>query len=688
MGVGGGGEFDDWVHTVPEAFALEFYASPKLKKRKTVSLEMSAAKDFIRDVFGVPMLSPIITLKHAPVASVMVLSRLCCRALLATLLLSTGAAGGQLAPLIANVPGRHNTSLNGNWHVIIDPYDVGSLDYRARPLKNNNAFYKDHKPSSRSELVEYNFDTSGTLAVPGDWNTQRESLLFYEGTVWYKRSFDYSLPANKRLFLHFGAANYEAYVYLNGEELGHHEGGFTPFDLEITRGIQPTNNILVVRVDNRRRKDEVPTDNTDWWNYGGITRSVTLVEVPETFIQDYLVQLNRGSRQQIKGSVQLDGSQLRQKVKLRIPETSLEESVETDVAGRAEFSFRANVNLWSPESPKLYKVEIDSETDRVSDDIGFRSIEVRGTNILLNGSPVFLRGISLHEESPLHPGRARSGEDARVLLTWAKELGCNFVRLAHYPHNETMIRMADEMGLMVWEEVPVYWTIQWESPKTLRNAEDQLSEVMTRDRNRVAVIIYSVANETPISEPRNRFLRELIHQAHAADSTRLVSAALQAEEEDQGGHFTVQINDPIAADLDVIGNNEYIGWYNHTPADADTATWVSRYDKPLIMSEFGGDALFGYHGDSDTRWTEEYQENLYRHQISMLKRIPFLRGATPWILKDFRSPRRTLPKFQDYFNRKGLISNEGEKKKAFFALQQFYQNLQTDSANRKLSASH
>jgi len=262
-------------------------------------------------------------------------------------------------------------------------------------------------------------------------------------------------------------------------------------------------------------------------------------------------------------------------------------------------------------------------------------------------------------------------------LSWAKELGCNFVRLAHYPHNQAMLQMADQMGIMVWEEVPVYWTIQWGNPDTLRNAANQLKELIARDHNRASLIIYSVANETPISDARNRFLGQLIQEAHSADSTRLVSAALQADEIDQGNRISVRISDPIASQLDVMGNNEYIGWYIHRPDDADRVEWISQYDKPLIMSEFGGDALSGLHGDPLARWTEEYQENLYEHQIAMLKRIPFLRGTTPWILKDFRSPRRTLPHIEDYFNRKGLISEQGKKKKAYFVLQRFYRALQS-----------
>ena len=588
-----------------------------------------------------------------------------------------GHAAAQVAPLIANINARQTATLDGQWQAIVDPYDVGAIDYRGQPLKNNSAFYKNYKPESKSELVEYDFDTAGQLTVPGDWNTQRESLLFYEGSVWYQRSFDYTKSPKNRLFLHFGACNYLAAVYLNGEELGEHEGGFTPFDFEITDRVKPRGNFLILRINNTRKKEQVPTINTDWWNYGGITRPVTLVEVPETFVQDYSVQLEKESTRQIKGWLQLNGPQLQQKVTIRLPEVGFSKTFQTDSKGRGEFSFSADLTLWSPENPKLYIVELASETDQVTDHIGFRSIDVRGTNILLNGKPVFLRGISIHEEAPTRAGRAWSEDDARTLLSWAKELGCNFVRLAHYPHNEAMLRMADQMGLMVWAEVPVYWTIQWENPQTLHNAENQLNEMIARDHNRAALIIYSVANETPVSDPRNRFLRQLIQDARSADPTRLVSAALQSNQLVQQGRMTIRVNDPIAADLDVLGNNEYIGWYVGRPEDPDSIDWISAYDKPLIMSEFGGDALFGYHGDVLTRWTEEYQENLYEHQIGMLKRIPFLRGMTPWVLKDFRSPRRTLPRFQDYFNRKGLVSDHGEKKRAFFVLQKFYRESQS-----------
>ena len=573
--------------------------------------------------------------------------------------------------LITNTEARKTISLNGNWQVIIDPYESGFYNYRYQP--SDNGYFKNAKPKSKSDLIEYDFDKSETLKVPGDWNTQKDQLFFYEGTIWYKKSFDYQRQPNTRLFVYFGAANYLADVYLNGEKLGEHEGGFTPFNFEITNRVKDTGNFLIVKVDNKRRRDAVPTLMTDWWNYGGLTRDVKLIETPQTFVRDYTVQLQKGSRNRVTGKVMLDGEKRNQSITVRIPEAGISKKFATDNGGVATIDFNADLKLWSPEDPKLYDVLIGAETDQVREQIGFRSIETRGTDILLNGKPVFLRGVCIHEEAPLRGGRAFSREDAVTLLSWAKELGANFVRLAHYPHNEFMVREADRMGIMVWSEIPVYWTIEWENRDTLANARNQLREVINRDQNRASVVIWSVANETPLSDARLSFLKDLIAHARQLDPTRLLSAAMER-------HYlnatTQMIDDPLGEFLDVLGCNEYVGWYDGLPEKADGLEWKSKYQKPLVMSEFGGDALFNNHGDALTRWTEEYQENVFQHQIAMLKKIPFLRGTAPWILMDFRSPRRPLPGIQDYWNRKGLISDRGEKKKAFYVMQRWYREMQ------------
>jgi beta-glucuronidase len=287
---------------------------------------------------------------------------------------------------------------------------------------------------------------------------------------------------------------------------------------------------------------------------------------------------------------------------------------------------------------------------------------------LLNGKPIFLRGVCIHAEAPVRGGRAYTEQDAETLLGWAKELGANFVRLAHYPHDETMLRAADRMGILVWSEIPVYWAIQFDNPKVLAKAQQQLDEEIGTSRNHAAIILWSMANETPNNETRTRFIETLVQHTRELDPTRLITAALLVHNEGN----TKIVDDPLGKALDVIGTNEYVGWYEQTPAGADTTQWRVDFDKPVIMSEFGGGAKAGLHGPYDQRWTEEYQADLYRHQIGMLNRIPQLRGMSPWILMDFRSPTRNLAGIQDGYNRKGLISDRGQKKAAFFVLQKAY----------------
>jgi beta-glucuronidase len=565
--------------------------------------------------------------------------------------------------LIANVPNRTTVSLNGAWRATVDPFDNGK----------SAKFFLNQKPQSKSDRVEYSFDASPVLNVPGDWNTQRESLMFYEGPVWYRREFSYHKRADTRVFVYFGAANYLTTVYLNGEKLGEHEGGFTAFNFDVTSTLREGENFLVVEVVNIRRAGAVPALKFDWWSYGGITRDVMLVEVPTVFVQDYSVQLARGSQNEIAGWVQLNGAQSPTKVAVEIPEAGIHDTVTTDAAGRASFHLTAKLELWSPAHPKLYDVVVRSGGDTIHDQIGFRTIEVQGANILLNGKPIFLRGISMHEEAPFRDGRAFSAEDAQILLGWAKELGCNFVRFAHYPHNENEIRLADRMGLMVWSEIPVYWDIDWSNPATLANAEAQLRDEIARDHNRAAIILWSVANETPVKPDRLTFLTKLVQDAKEFDSTRLTTSAMNHVDETAPDVRT--LSDPLGDVVDVLGLNEYLGWYWGRPEDADKMHWKSTWNKPLIVSEFGGGAPYGRHGDADEIWTEEYQDNLYKHQLGMIERMPNLAGLTPWVLMDFRSPARMLPGVQDYHNRKGVISNRGQRKLAFYTLQKFYKKL-------------
>ncbi|RYU77854.1 glycoside hydrolase family 2 protein [Hymenobacter persicinus] len=583
--------------------------------------------------------------------------------------------------LLQNAAGRRVLSLNGSWNYIIDPYENGFYDYRREAFDQSKSgrggYYDNQKPSSSQEpeLIEYDFDKSPAMQIPGDWNSQDPKLLYYEGTIWFKKSFRLLPRPGQRYFLYFGAINYESHIYLNGKKLGRHQGGFTPIQYDITDLLSTGgDNFVVVKADNTRHPDAVPTINTDWWNYGGITRDVFIAETPATFITDYKVQLAPHDAAKLTGYVQLSGAtKAGQSVMLSIPEAGLKHTLKTDAEGRATFTLPAKkLRLWSPQSPKLYAVSLSSGADAVQDRIGFRTIQTRGQDILLNGRSIYLRGISVHDENPLIPGRARGEGDLRMLLTWAKELGCNYVRLAHYPHNETMLRLADEMGLLVWAEVPVYWTIAWENPATYQNAETQLSDLIALGKNRASIVVWSVGNETPPGEARLKFMTSLVRKARALDDTRLLAAALELHRDG----FKVTVDDPLGAELDLTSFNEYAGWYwGGSPSGISQYTFDIKYNKPVVISEFGGDALAGYHGDAETRWSEEYQESLYQNQLKMLGAIEGLRGMTPWILADFRATRRQHPVYQNGFNRKGLISSTGVKKKAYYVLQDYYRRM-------------
>ena len=517
-------------------------------------------------------------------------------------------------------------------------------------------------------------------------------MRHYQGLVWYQRRFDtdagISLDADQRQFLRFGAVNYRAKVWLNGEFIGTHAGGFTPFALEVTGKLRPSDNRLVVSADSARTALDVPPPVTDWETYGGITRDVRLIGLPETYVDDAWVRLT--DLETLAIDVSLSGADAAgQSVTVTIAELGLTRQLVADDSGRASASLPlpTATQLWSPDRPKLYAVEVTAGEDRWRDTVGLRTIEASGSQVLLNGQPIFLRGISIHEEElGLNPSRRLGAEQAAALLSVVKhDLNGNFVRLAHYPHGEAMVRMADTMGLLVWSEIPVYWRVAFDQADTLADARNMLREMVLRDRSRASVIVWSVANETPQSPARNAFLRTLVADTRALDATRLVSAALLIESEERDGVPTLSVADPLAADLDLLSVNTYNGWYGpDRPDQVPRYAWDLPTDRPFFFSEFGAGAKLGYRagaGQRAVKFTEDYQAEYYRNTLAMADKVPTLVGMSPWILKDFRSPRRQLPAIQDGWNRKGLITPLGEKKLAFDVLAQWYEGKANASAD-------
>ena len=625
------------------------------------------------------------------------------------------------AQILGFIDSRDAVSLNGTWNLIVDPMGVGN------PGGFFGGWASARTPANDWTLMEYSYQSSRQVRVPGDFNTQFEDLFFYRDGVWYQRFFDAKPESGKRYHLWFGGSNYETTVFLNGEPVTHLKGGYVPFSVDMTDELLSGENDLVVRVNNRLGEDTVPTARTDWWPYGGLVRDVMLVETPEQYLLNAKFDLSK-NKQGIEGSIQGRGFKSGETVQVSVPALNVNVSAKFDSQGKAEWRASAKPALWSPESPVLYDVVIAAGDDRLVDRVGFRTIETKGTMILLNGEPIRFKGISTHEEPIGREGAAYSRADMAALFSEAKALGVNFIRAAHYPYNRYAAQLADEMGLLLWEEAPVYWNIQWENPETLAIARDQLSRLIQRDWNRASVVVWSVANETPYSKPRMKFLGQLIDDVRGLDDSRLVSAALlgdmrrelkeaglhlaaygvtqdwvSAEEREKfqkildaaGDHapasdagFNLVIDDPLGELVDIVSYNEYFGWYyarGIAPAlgvDEKTirklmfqfmphVTIGSAFDKPMHISEFGAGAKAGKRGDGV--WTEDYQAEVYRAQTTMLANSPQVQGMTPWILKDFRAMLRSLPGIQDYRNRKGLIDENGRRKLAFYVLSDFYQ---------------
>jgi beta-glucuronidase len=571
---------------------------------------------------------------------------------------------------LVNQAGRRTESLNGRWNFGVDWYDTCR---RAKWFQET-----ERDEAGRPKPLDWDWEAWERMKVPSCWNMEREELRYFEGSGVYTRTFRY-LPESEgeRAFLRFEGASYRATVFLNGTFLGTHDGASTPFCAEITQAVKADNRIVVV-VEARLRADRVPMDNTDWFGYGGIYRDVLLIRTPNAFIKDWFLRLvPDGGFNAIELDLEIDGAAAGQ-ARLRIAELGVDAAIPV-AGGKGKLRLSAKPELWSPAHPKLYDIELslmaaaaksdDGKADCLGDRVGFREIRVAGRDILLNGKPIFLKGICVHED---HAETGKTTDEATIRATVAhlKELNGVFLRLAHYPHDGRFARIADEEGVLLWEEVPVYWAIAFDNPATYADAENQLSELVLRDRNRASVVVWSVGNENADSDARLSFMSRLAATARELDGTRPVSAACLID------HQALAIKDRLADCLDIIGINEYYGWYDPDFSKLPRILANSNPAKPVIVTEFGGDARLGERGSVDDLWTEDKQKRLYEKQVEVIAACPYIKGSTPWILYDFRCPRR-LNRYQERFNRKGLIDADRKTKKlAFGVLADFYRGIE------------
>lgn len=555
---------------------------------------------------------------------------------------------------------RKKESLNGKWNFSIDVYNTF---YRKKFFNEIN------EDSNGKEIpVDYNYDKWEETKVPSNWNTENDKYFFYEGTAIYTRTFKYEANRDKEtVILKIGAANYDSQIWLNKKLIARHVGGYTPFTIDITKSLESNNRITIV-VNNQRKIEQIPSLNYDWKNYGGIYRDIEIFRVPETYISNtYFYLSEKDGFDIINAEITLRGNNKKnEKIKLNINELNINQTGETDEDGKVYFSIPCNLQRWDINNPKLYLINVESSDDNYSEQIGFRVIKKKGKDIYLNNKKLFLKGACVHEEE-ISKGKALDDSDRLNIISLAKEMGCNILRLSHYPHSEKMTKLADKIGILLWEEIPVYWALMFDNKETIFSAQNQMKELILRDRNRTSVIIWGVGNENPDTEIRLHFMKNLIQICKDLDPSRLVTAACLIDID------TLEIKDRLANYLDIISINEYYGWYYRDYSTISTILENSKINKPLLISETGADALSNYHGLEEELYTEEHQLKMYKKQIELTTK--YIQGFFPWILIDFRSEIR-MNNFQNFHNIKGLVDKDYKTKKlAYFELKKIYKNL-------------
>jgi beta-glucuronidase len=580
-------------------------------------------------------------------------------------------------------------SLNGLWRLLHDPEDVGEReDWPRRPLPSD-AFW---------------------VAVPGAWNEQLTEcgLKNYVGKVWYERAL--SIPAFDRkthcVILRVGAADHSATVWLNGTRIGSHQGGFLPFECDLTDAVEPGGapNRLVISVDSRLsmeslpqgidpvtppydksrydRRHVFPPTRFDFFPYGGLTRSIQLMVVPRSRVSSISVDASLSGNVWV--SVGCEGEPQKGTVEiLDVELRSVVGPIPIDVKG-AEGACTLSISAphrWSPATPYLYTALVrlfdssGAEIDRYEETFGVRTIAVEGGKLLLNGEPLYLVGFGKHEDYPIvgrgefRPAHVRDFE----LMRWT---GANSFRTSHYPYNEELMQMADRLGFLVIDEVPAtslgFLSDRFEDlVGLLENHKRVMKELIARDRNHPSVISWSTANEPNLwnepsygNEASRRYFREIYQHVHSIDPSRPVIAITTPA-------FSVE-DDSLAA-CDIIGINRYFGWYTEPASlekarrklDQEMDALFARYGKPIMITECGADTMEGSHATTLQMFTEEYQTELLRVYASVADRKAYCAGFHVWNFADFLTPqhfRRVI------LNRKGVFTREREPKNAAFFL--------------------
>jgi beta-glucuronidase len=557
-----------------------------------------------------------------------------------------------------------------------------------------------YDPESRGEAAAWYSSDAGPawtrIQVPGSYDQAMRNDVLYQGKAWYRTWFSVATAAGERVLLRFDGVAIRSKVWVNGTLAGEHLFPYTGFTLDVTGLVRAGSNRLVVLADNQLMKDAIPDTNcTGWWNYGGINRGVWLETVPEVYATDLAAATKRNAAGgwdiAVAATLRNAGAAGRAAVTAALMDSAgrtlwtgeWTEQLAPGAARTTGGGVVRNVDAWSPERPALYRLKLTvragASNFETTAPVGFRQIEVKGTKILLNGQPVFFKGVNYHEMYP-GAGMTLSREQVRRDLLDMKALGANFVRLAHYSHDRQVYELADELGLMVWSEIPAWQT----HAETLGSdavwsayGAPQLKEMIEQRRMHPSVVVWSVGNEFPSDrEPVARYVARATALVRELDPTRLVTFASDRREKDIS-----------FLSVDFIAINEYFGWYYGAipdfAANLDTvhAKWPG---KPIVVSEFGSESIVGWKNaapkDSGMDYSEDYHMKLVGTHLGYIfdpARSGYMSGALLWVYADFPNPSAFLrlpahPPVAAYLNLKGLVTEDRRHKRVWAVVQRAF----------------
>lgn len=574
-------------------------------------------------------------------------------------------------------PFRQMIDLSGFWRIQFDPDETSSF--------------------------ESGFSGGEIIAVPASWNDQFNERRDYFGVAWYQTTF--ALPwgwRGQRIFVCFNSVNYLAEVWLNGERLGDHEGGHLPFAFDITDRVKDAENVLVVRVDGSLAPDNVPPGglagapgvsfgradypdtNYDFFPYCGIQRPVLLYTEPTSAITDVTVmtEIDGTSGIVTVKTTHTPGDRLAVRCTLaRHGATVTAESA----TGEARLTV-PDAALWSPDAPNLYQLRVelvhnDAVIDQYALDIGIRTIQVEGDQLLLNGAPVKLLGFGRHEDFPV-VGKgllpALIVKDYQ-LMRW---IGANSFRTSHYPYSEQMVELADQLGFLIIDETPAVGLYFAEPGQAKRDAlcQQYIRELIDRDKNHPSVIMWSLANEPHTATPEARAayyggdFTVIEHSSREAAVTSFREQAALARSLDPTRPLTIVSHEGATEEawrfVDVISLNRYNGWYYQTGQidlgierlSLEIDLIHERFPGPFILSEFGADTIPGHHAEPPEMFSEEFQAEMLSAYITMLDSKPFVVGQHIWNLCDFKTSQAIIR--MGGYNLKGVFTRDRRPKLA------------------------